>query len=163
MNIADSSSDPAKFAVGGHPEPLNVFAIVGDQNKALSCGSSSWSWTTNNCTNFDPASMSDLQAQDRYSNITASMSQDKQMKVYMGYCLDSKADMKCSGPYSWVGWDANPNLYQNNQANWGMVTDYGFPEYRNTSTTGLINATAPGTAPARSFSVYWLNPRGSTN
>ena len=162
MNIKDTSTDPAKFAVGGHPEPLNVFAIVGDQNKALSCGNSSWSWTTDNCTSFDPASMSDLQAQDRYSNITASMSQDKQMKVYMGYCLDSKADMKCSGPYSWVGWDSNPNLYQNNQANWGMVTDYGFPDYKSNA-TGPIAGTAPGTAPARSFFVYWLNPRGSTN
>ena len=161
MNIKDTSTDPAKFAVGGHPEPLNVFAIVGDQNKALSCGNSSWSWTTNNCTSFDPASMSDLQAQDRYSNITASLSHDKQMKVYMGYCLDSKEDMKCSGPYSWVGWDYNPNLYQNNQANWGMVTDYGFPDYKSNA-TGPIAGTAPGTAPARSFFVYWLNVRGST-
>ena len=163
MNIADKSKDPAKFVAGGHPEPLNVFAIVGDQNTALSCGSSSWAWGTETCSTFDPASMSDLQAQDRYSNITASLSKDKQMKVYMGDCLGSGGDdLKCSGPYSWVGWDSNPYLYRNHQANWGMVTDYGFPAYSD-GTVGKINATAPGTAPARSFFVYWMNLRGPGN
>ena len=161
MNIADKSKDPAKFVAGGHPEPLNVFAIVGDQNTALSCGSSSWAWGTETCSTFDPASMSNLQ--DRYSNITASLSKDKQMKVYMGDCLGSGGDdLQCSGPYSWVGWDSNPYLYRNHQANWGMVTDYGFPAYSD-GTVGNINATAPGTAPARSFFVYWMNLRGPGN
>ena len=161
MNIADKSKDPAKFVAGGHPEPLNVFAIVGDQNTILSCGSSSWAWGTETCSTFDPASMSNLQ--DRYSNITASLSKDKQMKVYMGDCLGSGGDdLQCSGPYSWVGWDSNPYLYRNHQANWGMVTDYGFPAYSD-GTVGNINATAPGTAPARSFFVYWMNLRGPGN
>ena len=159
-----NSADAPYYQPGGAVEPLNIYAVVGQQNGALSCRSpgNSWNWYSgiDDCTIFDPETM--INAPDRVSNITTSLAADgKYVKLFMGDCLGKGADLQCSGPYSWVGWDNNPLLYGGNQSNWGMVTDYGFPNYSSLG-TGAIAGTAPGTAPARSFFVYWLNARGST-
>ena len=159
-----NSADVPYYQPGGAVEPLNIYAVVGQQNGALSCRSpgNSWNWYSgiDDCTIFNPETM--INAPDRVSNITASLAADgKYIKLFMGDCLGKGADLQCSGPYSWVGWDNNPLLYGGNQSNWGMVTDYGFPNYSSLG-TGAIAGTAPGTAPARSFFVYWLNARGST-
>lgn len=53
----------------------------------------------------------------------------------------------CNGPTAHVGFDAHPTLFSGGQANWGLVTDYGFPS-RNTGA---------GVAPAGSFFVFWYN------
>ena len=159
-----NSADASYYQPGGANEPVNIYAVVGKQDDALSClrPGNSWSWSTgiDNCRNFDPDTM--INAPDRVSNITSTLAaNDKNFTLYMQECLGTGADLQCSGPYSWVGWNSNPNLYGGNQANWGMVTDYGFPDYTSNA-TGPIAGTAPGTAPARSFFVYWLNVRGST-
>ena len=159
-----NSADASYYQPGGANEPVNIYAVVGKQDDALSClrPSNSWSWSTgiDNCRNFDPDTM--INAPDRVSNITSALTANgKNFTLYMQECLGTGADLQCSGPYSWVGWNSNPNLYGGNQANWGMVTDYGFPDYTSNA-TGPIAGTAPGTAPARSFFVYWLNVRGST-
>ena len=159
-----NSADASYYQPGGADEPLNIYAVVGQQNGALSClrPSNSWSWSSgiDDCTTFNPETM--INVPDRVSNITASLAADgKYIKLFMGDCLGKGADLQCSGPYSWVGWDNYPLLYGANQSNWGMVTDYGFPDYKSNA-TGPIAGTAPGTAPARSFFVYWLNDRGST-
>ena len=159
-----NSADASYYQPGGANEPVNIYAVVGKQDDALSClrPSNSWSWSSgiDNCRNFDPDTM--INAPDRVSNITSTLAaNDKNFTLYMQECLGTGADLQCSGPYSWVGWNSNPNLYGGNQANWGMVTDYGFPDYKSNA-TGPIAGTAPGTAPARSFFVYWLNVRGST-
>ncbi|RMA45690.1 hypothetical protein CI601_04110 [Bifidobacterium sp. wkB344] len=160
-----NSADASYYQPGGASEPVNIYAVVGKQGDALSClrPGSSWSWSSgiDNCRNFNPDTM--INAPDRVSNITSALTADgKDFTLYMQTCLGKGADLQCSGPYSWVGWNSNPNLYGGNQANWGMVTDYGFPDYKSTA-TGAIAGTAPGTAPARSFFVYWLNVRGSTS
>ncbi|WEV41860.1 hypothetical protein OZX57_07955 [Bifidobacterium sp. ESL0682] len=54
---------------------------------------------------------------------------------------------RCNGPTSHVGFDAHPNLWSGGQANWGLVTDYGFPSQQ----------TGSGVAPANSFFVFWYN------
>ena len=159
-----NSADASYYQPGGASEPVNIYAVVGKQDDALSClrPGSPWSWSTgiDNCRNFDPDTM--INAPDRVSNITSALTANgKNFTLYMQECLGTGADLQCSGPYSWVGWNSNPNLYGGNQANWGMVTDYGFPDYKSNA-TGAIAGTAPGTAPARSFFVYWLNVRGST-
>ena len=159
-----NSADASYYQPGGANEPVNIYAVVGKQDDALSClrPSNSWSWSSgiDNCRNFDPDTM--INAPDRVSNITSALTANgKNFTLYMQECLGTGADLQCSGPYSWVGWNSNPNLYGGNQANWGMVTDYGFPDYKSNA-TGPIAGTAPGTAPARSFFVYWLNVRGST-
>ncbi|WP_332461010.1 MULTISPECIES: hypothetical protein [Bifidobacterium] len=159
-----NSADASYYQPGGASEPVNIYAVVGKQDDALSClrPGSPWSWSTgiDNCRNFNPDTM--INAPDRVSNITSALTADgKDFTLYMQECLGTGADLQCSGPYSWVGWDSNPNLYGGNQANWGMVTDYGFPDYKSIA-TGAIAGTAPGTAPPRSFFVYWLNVRGST-
>nr|WP_232339309.1 hypothetical protein [Bifidobacterium choladohabitans] len=159
-----NSADASYYQPGGANEPVNIYAVVGKQDDALSClrPSNSWSWSSgiDNCRNFDPDTM--INAPDRVSNITSTLAaNDKNFTLYMQECLGTGADLQCSGPYSWVGWNSNPNLYGGNQANWGMVTDYGFPDYKSNA-TGPIAGTDPGTAPARSFFVYWLNVRGST-
>ncbi len=159
-----NTADASYYQPGGAVEPLNIYAVVGQQNGALSCSSpgNSWNWYSgiDDCTTFNPETM--INAPDRVSNITTSLAADgKYIKLFMGDCLGKGADLQCSGPYSWVGWDNNPLLYGGNQSNWGMVTDYGFPNYSSLG-TGAIAGTAPGTAPARSFFVYWLNDRGST-
>ena len=159
-----NSADASYYQPGGASEPVNIYAVVGKQDDALSClrPGSPWSWSTgiDNCRNFVPDTM--INAPDRVSNITSALTANgKNFTLYMQECLGTGADLQCSGPYSWVGWNSNPNLYGGNQANWGMVTDYGFPDYKSTA-TGAIAGTAPGTAPARSFFVYWLNVRGSS-
>ena len=159
-----NSADASYYQPGGASEPVNIYAVVGKQDDALSClrPGSPWSWSTgiDNCRNFVPDTM--INAPDRVSNITSALTaNDKNFTLYMQECLGTGADLQCSGPYSWVGWNSNPNLYGGNQANWGMVTDYGFPDYKSNA-TGPIAGTDPGTAPARSFFVYWLNVRGST-
>ncbi|MCT6900017.1 MAG: hypothetical protein M3Z40_03090 [Bifidobacterium sp.] len=159
-----NSADASYYQPGGANEPVNIYAVVGKQDDALSClrPSNSWSWSSgiDNCRNFDPDTM--INAPDRVSNITSALTANgKNFTLYMQECLGTGADLQCSGPYSWVGWNSNPNLYGGNQANWGMVTDYGFPDYKSNA-TGPIAGTDPGTAPARSFFVYWLNVRGST-
>ena len=159
-----NSADASYYQPGGASEPVNIYAVVGKQDDALSClrPGSPWSWSTgiDNCRNFVPDTM--INAPDRVSNITSALTANgKNFTLYMQECLGTGADLQCSGPYSWVGWNSNPNLYGGNQANWGMVTDYGFPDYKSNA-TGAIAGTAPGTAPARSFFVYWLNVRGST-
>ncbi|WEV46588.1 hypothetical protein OZX62_09185 [Bifidobacterium sp. ESL0690] len=53
----------------------------------------------------------------------------------------------CNGPTAHVGFDAHPNLWSSGQANWGLVTDYGFPSQK----------TGAGVAPANSFFVFWYN------
>ena len=159
-----NSADASYYQPGGASEPVNIYAVVGKQDDALSClrPGSPWSWSTgiDNCRNFVPDTM--INAPDRVSNITSALTANgKNFTLYMQECLGTGADLQCSGPYSWVGWNSNPNLYGGNQANWGMVTDYGFPDYKSNA-TGPIAGTDPGTAPARSFFVYWLNVRGST-
>ena len=166
LNLRDNSSNPSYYKAGGTSEPLNVFAVVGQQQGALSCGSpgSPWNWNSgvDECGSFDSKTM--INAPDRTSNITESLTANgKNFKLYMGDCLGSDANLQCSGPYSWIGWDDQPKLYGGNQANWGMVTDYGFPAYSdvgNGNVVGNVNGTQPGVAPARSFFVYWENPRG---
>ncbi|WEV73880.1 hypothetical protein OZX74_08370 [Bifidobacterium sp. ESL0798] len=54
---------------------------------------------------------------------------------------------QCNGPTAHVGFDAHPALWSGGQANWGLVTDYGFPSQK----------TGAGVAPANSFFVYWYN------
>ncbi|MDF7666176.1 hypothetical protein [Bifidobacterium sp. ESL0745] len=54
---------------------------------------------------------------------------------------------QCNGPTSHIGFDAHPNLWSSGQANWGLVTDYGFPS----------QGTGAGVAPANSFFVFWYN------
>ena len=160
LNLRDTSSNVSDYKSGGTDEPLNVFAVVGQQQGALSCGGISWGWGIADCGTFKPDTM--INAPDRTSNITSSLTASgKNFKLYMGDCMGKGADLQCSGPYSWIGWNDQPDLYGGNQANWGMVTDYGFPAYSDTS-VGSINGTNPGTAPSRSFFTYWLNPRGST-
>ena len=159
-----NSADASYYQPGGANEPVNIYAVVGQQKGTLSClvPGSSWNWVAgiNDCATFNPDTM--INAPDRVSNITSALTANgKNFTLYMQECLGTGADLQCSGPYSWVGWNSNPNLYGGNQANWGMVTDYGFPDYKSNA-TGAIAGTAPGTAPARSFFVYWLNVRGST-
>ncbi len=151
LSYMDTSLDPKYYVTGGYPEPLNVFAIVGQQNNTLSCGGSPWDYTTNDCTSFDPSSIGS-NVQDRVANITAD--QGKGIKLYMGNCLGNSPHPQCSGPASWVGWNGNPPLYGGHQANWGMVTDYGFPIGANP---------VPGVAPPKSFFVYWFNLRGNNS
>ena len=166
LNLRDKSSDSSYYRAGGTSEPLNIFAVVGQQQGALSCGSpgSPWNWNSgvDECGSFDFKTM--INAPDRTSNITESLTANgKNFKLYMGDCLGSDANLQCSGPYSWIGWDDQPKLYGGFQANWGMVTDYGFPAYSDVddgNIVGNVNGTQPGVAPARSFFVYWENPRG---
>ncbi|WEV58867.1 hypothetical protein OZX67_08785 [Bifidobacterium sp. ESL0728] len=54
---------------------------------------------------------------------------------------------QCNGPTSHIGFDAHPTLWSGGQANWGLVTDYGFPS----------QGTGAGVAPANSFFVFWYN------
>ena len=168
LNLRDNSINASYYKTGGTDEPLNVFAVVGQQQGALSCvgtgSGSSWGWNAGDCTSFKPDTM--INAPDRTNNITSSLTANgKNFKLYMGDCTGSGANLQCSGPWSWVGWDDQPKLYGGNQSNWGMVTDYGFPAYSDVPTgnvIGNINSTQPGVAPPRSFFAYWLNPRGST-
>lgn len=53
-----------------------------------------------------------------------------------------------NGPISYIGWDNNTNLWSGGQANWGLVTDYGFSGQPSGSTM---------VAPANSFFVEWYN------
>lgn len=53
-----------------------------------------------------------------------------------------------NGPISYIGWDNNTNLFSGGQANWGLVTDYGFTGQPSGSTM---------VAPANSFFVEWYN------
>ncbi|MCX8673452.1 hypothetical protein J3T91_08025, partial [Bifidobacterium sp. B4001] len=163
MNLPDSGGS-SDYKTGGVDQSLNVFAVVGQQQDALSCsntGSGSlWGWGSSDCDSFNPDTM--INAPDRTSNITAAlMAEGRGFKKYMENCLGSGADLQCSGPWSWVGWDQHPMLYSGGQSNWGMVTDYGFPADNTNSPS--ISGTAPGTAPSRSFFVYWLNVRGGSD
>ncbi|MCX8682100.1 hypothetical protein J3T91_09140, partial [Bifidobacterium sp. B4001] len=157
-----NSADASYYQPGGADEPVHIYAVVGEQKGVLSCSrpGTPWRWATttiDDCKNFEPGTM--INAPDRVSNVTSALSANgKNFTLYMQECLGKGAGLQCSGPYSWVGWDNNPNLYGGNQSNWGMVTDYGFPAYAGLS----ISGTAPGTAPSRSFFTYWLNVRGST-
>ncbi|MDF7640763.1 hypothetical protein PT279_04060 [Bifidobacterium sp. ESL0784] len=60
---------------------------------------------------------------------------------------------QCNGPASHIGFDAHPTLWSGGQANWGLVTDYGFPSQN----------TGAGVAPANSFFVFWYNIAGRWN
>ncbi|WP_267430688.1 MULTISPECIES: hypothetical protein [unclassified Bifidobacterium] len=163
LNIPDGGGGPSDYKTGGVDQSLNVFAVVGQQIGALGCGTGTtdtWSWSSNTdadqCGTFYPDI--NIKAPDRTSNITAPLTAEgRGFKKYMKDCLGSGANLQCSGPWSWVGWDYHPSLYGGHQANWGMVTDYGFPAYNG------INGTAPGTAPSRSFFTYWLNVRGGSD
>lgn len=163
LDLRDTG-DSSYYKAGGVDEPLNVFAVVGEQAGALSCAGpdSPWAWTTADCGNFKPDTM--IKAPDRVSNITAGLTAEgKNVKMYMKNCLGQGADLQCSGPYSWVGWNQNPKLYAGGQSNWGLVTNYGFPAYDDTTDSmPSIAGTDPGVAPSRSFFVYWLNVRGGT-
>ncbi|MCX8644467.1 hypothetical protein J3T92_06625, partial [Bifidobacterium sp. B4081] len=159
LNLGDTG-DSSAHKTGGVDEPLNIYAIVGQQIGALGCGGDTWSWTSNIAADECYYFYSDIniKAPDRTSNITSALTAEgRGFKKYMKDCLGSGADLQCSGPWSYVGWDNNPNLYSGGQPNWGMVTDYGFPA------SNGINGTAPGGAPPRSFFVYWLNVRGGTD
>ena len=159
-----NSADASYYQPGGANEPVNIYAVVGQQKGTLSClvPGSSWNWVAgiNDCATFNPDTM--INAPDRVSNITSTLTADgKNFTLYMQTCQGKGADLQCSGPYSWVGWDGNPLLYGGSQSNWGMVTDYGFPDY-NSFTLGKMPGSDPGVAPPRSFFAYWLNVRGST-
>ena len=159
-----NSADASYYQPGGANEPVNIYAVVGQQKGTLSClvPGSSWNWVAgiNDCATFNPDTM--INAPDRVSNITSTLTADgKNFTLYMQTCQGTGADLQCSGPYSWVGWDGNPLLYGGSQSNWGMVTDYGFPDY-NSLTLGKMPGSDPGVAPPRSFFAYWLNVRGST-
>ena len=159
-----NSADASYYQPGGASEPVNIYAVVGQQKGALSClvPGSSWNWVAgiNDCATFNPDTM--INAPDRVSNITSALTANgKDFTLYMQTCQGKGADLQCSGPYSWVGWDGNPLLYGGSQSNWGMVTDYGFPDY-NSLTLGKMPGSDPGLAPPRSFFAYWLNVRGST-
>ena len=159
-----NSADASYYQPGGANEPVNIYAVVGQQKGTLSClvPGSSWNWVAgiNDCATFNPDTM--INAPDRVSNITSTLTADgKNFTLYMQTCQGKGADLQCSGPYSWVGWDGNPLLYGGSQSNWGMVTDYGFPDY-NSLTLGKMPGSDPGVAPPRSFFAYWLNVRGST-
>ncbi|WEV69536.1 hypothetical protein OZX73_01180 [Bifidobacterium sp. ESL0775] len=72
--------------------------------------------------------------------------------MYAGNCnwasgTAAQRVQQCNGPTAHVGFDAHPYLFSGGQANWGLVTDYGFPSQR----------TGAGVAPANSFFVYWYN------
>ncbi|WP_259465308.1 hypothetical protein [Bifidobacterium sp. wkB344] len=159
-----NSADASYYQPGGANEPVNIYAVVGQQKGALSClvPGSSWNWVAgiNDCATFNPDTM--INAPDRVSNITSALTANgKNFTLYMQTCQGKGADLQCSGPYSWVGWDGNPLLYGGSQSNWGMVTDYGFPDY-NSLTLGKMPGSDAGVAPPRSFFAYWLNVRGST-
>ena len=98
-----NSADASYYQPGGASEPVNIYAVVGKQDDALSClrPGSSWSWSSgiDNCRNFDPDTM--INAPDRVSNITSTLTADgKDFTLYMQECLGTGADLQCSGPYS---------------------------------------------------------------
>ncbi|MDF7664121.1 hypothetical protein PT282_05530 [Bifidobacterium sp. ESL0763] len=67
--------------------------------------------------------------------------------VYDNVCGsgNNQDGLRCNGPKSFIGWNDTPLLWSGNQANWGLVTDYG------------LNGLGVGWAPARSFFVMWYN------
>ncbi|WEV76428.1 hypothetical protein [Bifidobacterium sp. ESL0800] len=67
--------------------------------------------------------------------------------VYDNVCGsgNNQDGLRCNGPKSFIGWNDTPLLWSGNQANWGLVTDYG------------LNGLGIGWAPARSFFVMWYN------
>ncbi|WP_253269635.1 hypothetical protein [Bifidobacterium sp. 7101] len=159
-----NTADASYYQPGGANEPVNIYAVVGQQKGALSClaPGTPWNWVAgiDDCGIFNPDTM--INAPDRVSNITSTLTANgKNFTLYMQTCQGKGADLQCSGPYSWVGWDGNPLLYGGSQSNWGMVTDYGFPDY-NSLTLGKMPGSDAGVAPPRSFFAYWLNVRGST-
>ncbi|WEV63956.1 hypothetical protein [Bifidobacterium sp. ESL0732] len=72
----------------------------------------------------------------------------RQTTVFPGMCNDISKE-SCDIPLSFIGWDANPTLWSNRQANWGLVTDYG------------LNGQPSGVAPANSFFVRMYNGKYS--
>lgn len=72
---------------------------------------------------------------------------------WSGASTDAAKVQQCNGPTSHIGFDAHPNLWSSGQANWGLVTDYGFPGQK----------TGAGVAPANSFFVFWYNIAGRWN
>ncbi|WEV42073.1 hypothetical protein OZX57_00745 [Bifidobacterium sp. ESL0682] len=58
-----------------------------------------------------------------------------------------------NGPVPFVGWDNMSSLWSGGQANWGLVTDYGFNNPSNSS----MQLTGSMVAPANSFFVEWYN------
>ncbi|WEV75479.1 hypothetical protein [Bifidobacterium sp. ESL0800] len=55
--------------------------------------------------------------------------------------------LRNNGPISYMGWNSGGKLWSGRQANWGMVTDYGFKS----------QGTGQMVAPANSFFVQWYN------
>ena len=154
LSYGDKNDNPQYYQAGGYPQPLNLYAVVGPQN-TLTCGSFPWAYNSDDCTDFHPESLVGLG--DTVSNITAD--QGKNIKLYMGDCYANDPN-RCSGPASFVGWDNYPVLWSGNQANWGLVTDYGLSVDLGNNQSKPYN---PGIAPPNSFFVYWFNVRGRSN
>ncbi|RBP97334.1 hypothetical protein CRD60_07285 [Bifidobacterium aemilianum] len=90
--------------------------------------------------------MTDLTTLD--SQYSVNVTEDHPAYVYS----DDYKNGVFNGPISYIGWDAHPKLWSDGQANWGLVTDYGFPS----------RGVKEGVAPANSFFVLWGNPMNGT-
>ncbi|WP_127975634.1 hypothetical protein [Bifidobacterium aemilianum] len=91
-----------------------------------------------------------------------SLSDQIPAQLYEYSLSDPKASNtgKHNGPIAFIGWDNLPLLWSKGQANWGLVTDYGFKytfDYADGKGSKEFNM-GEGVAPPRSFFVYWNNP-----
>ncbi|BDR53591.1 hypothetical protein KIM372_14980 [Bombiscardovia nodaiensis] len=72
---------------------------------------------------------------------------------------DAVSGGQSNGPISFIGWDGYPQLWSLNQANWGLVTDYGLDvSYNYANGSPLNQHFDEGVAPPRSFFVFFSSP-----
>ncbi|WEV69829.1 hypothetical protein OZX73_02885 [Bifidobacterium sp. ESL0775] len=117
-------------AIGGVTTPQYVYAQIGDVG-------SGWTVPVNR-----------VEA-NNWTNLTA----DYPAQVYDDICGGNGVNAQCNGPRAFVGYDGSPGswLLTGGQPNWGLMTDVGIDVVSGTP----ISA---GTAPPKSFFVYWYNP-----
>ncbi|WEV53495.1 hypothetical protein [Bifidobacterium sp. ESL0704] len=129
--------------LGGVKMDQYVYAVVQKHNT----GNGKWEWpgTPNNA------------ASRQESDFLTNVAKNNPAYVYKGSCSGNDPS-QCNGPISFIGWDGSPALWSGNQANWGLVTDYGL------NLTGLsVPLWREGLAPPNSFFVFWANPADNNN
>lgn len=151
LDYTDTKSSIDAYKTGGSKQELAVYAVIDHdrQGRNILCGDAVWNYGDDMCGTFNPDSLNSA----RSVNIMDAIG-ERGTRLYMQNCRTSGAAKYCSGPASFVGWDGHPLLWSGRQANWGLVTDFGFP-------AGNNNPAVPeGVAPAKSFFVYWYNVGG---
>lgn len=186
-SVGNSYTSDSGYAPGGITQVERVYAILTKTAgpASLACGWGSWNGV-GECGNM-PTDQFDENGAAKYgaaiNNIMYGVDLLRKpdgsyytYQLYQQRCADpgNQTTHYCNGPVAFIGWDGYPLLWSQNQANWGLVTDFGFDRasfgwnWNAANSIGFYNdgkteyAIPPGVAPANSFFVYWYNSANDT-